>query len=97
MCMCAHMFVCPVDDVVDESDDNEEIDADTENDTENEDDEKDLYAAVILSSHMHTTYFTSCNCCSKYSVYFLCKTLVSETDICNILTSQLNFTKGHNV
>ncbi|XP_073321930.1 cytosolic carboxypeptidase 1 [Pagrus major] len=34
-----------VDDVVDESDDNEEADADTENDTENDDDEKDLLAA----------------------------------------------------
>uniref|UniRef100_A0A671VAY5 tubulin-glutamate carboxypeptidase n=1 Tax=Sparus aurata TaxID=8175 RepID=A0A671VAY5_SPAAU len=34
-----------VDDVVDESDDNEEADADTENDTENDDDDKDLLAA----------------------------------------------------
>uniref|UniRef100_A0A671VAV7 tubulin-glutamate carboxypeptidase n=1 Tax=Sparus aurata TaxID=8175 RepID=A0A671VAV7_SPAAU len=33
-----------VDDVVDESDDNEEADADTENDTENDDDDKDLLA-----------------------------------------------------
>ncbi|XP_076586403.1 cytosolic carboxypeptidase 1 isoform X2 [Chaetodon auriga] len=32
-----------VDDVVDESDDNEEMDADTENDTENEEDEKDEF------------------------------------------------------
>ncbi|XP_036954901.1 cytosolic carboxypeptidase 1 isoform X1 [Acanthopagrus latus] len=34
-----------VDDVVDESDDNEEADADTENDTENDDDDKDLLVA----------------------------------------------------
>lgn len=45
-CVCAH----PVDDVVDESDDNEEMDADTENDTENEDDEKDQFSLVNSSA-----------------------------------------------
>ena len=52
------MCVCSVDDVVDESDDNEEADADTENDTENDDDDKDLLVAVTLSTHTHTPYFT---------------------------------------
>lgn len=50
--------VYSVDDVVDESDDNEEADADTENDTENDDDDKDLLAAVTLSTHTHMPYFT---------------------------------------
>lgn len=52
------MCVYSVDDVVDESDDNEEADADTENDTENDDDDKDLLAAVTLSTHTHMPYFT---------------------------------------
>lgn len=43
-------MLCPVDDVVDESDDNEETEVDT--DTENEEDEKDNCAAVILSAVM---------------------------------------------
>ncbi|XP_074525777.1 cytosolic carboxypeptidase 1 isoform X3 [Halichoeres trimaculatus] len=43
----AQLYSLPpgVDDVVDESDDNEEMDADTENDTENEEDEKDPRSA----------------------------------------------------
>lgn len=43
---------------MDESDDNDETEADTENDTENEEDEKDHRTAVILSTHIHTPYFT---------------------------------------
>lgn len=39
--------MCPVDDVVDDSDDNEEAEADT--DTENDEDEKDNYMLVQCS------------------------------------------------
>lgn len=46
------MCVCPVDDVVDKSDDNEETDTDTENDTDNE--EIDQHTVVTLSTHAHT-------------------------------------------
>lgn len=46
----------PVDDVVDESDDNEETEAET--DTDNEEDEKDHRTLVIPNTRMHMGHFT---------------------------------------